>query len=138
MGKCLICKSKKAVPNTKIAGHKNPMISKILVKLCDTCKKKALNRLILKSSEKNIKEWHAIINGLLTSAEIRRIRKKLKLTQREAALICGGGPNAFSRYERGQRIPRATSNLLRMLSKHPNEVQYLLKFCRVNTTASTS
>jgi HTH-type transcriptional regulator/antitoxin MqsA len=31
------------------------------------------------------------------SAELARIRKKLKLTQLGAARITGGGPNAFSR-----------------------------------------
>ena len=32
------------------------------------------------------------------AAELVRIRKKLKLTQQEAALLTGGGRNAFSRY----------------------------------------
>lgn len=41
------------------------------------------------------------------SAELARIRKKLKLTQQEAARITGGGPNAFSRYERGKARPLA-------------------------------
>jgi hypothetical protein len=34
------------------------------------------------------------------SPELARIRKKLGLTQKEAAMIAGGGHNAFSRYER--------------------------------------
>jgi HTH-type transcriptional regulator / antitoxin MqsA len=38
-------------------------------------------------------------------AELARIRKKLKLTQKEAAVITGGGHNAFSRYERGEAQP---------------------------------
>ncbi len=29
------------------------------------------------------------------AAELARIRKKLKLTQKQAALLTGGGPNAF-------------------------------------------
>lgn len=138
MAKCIVCKSKQAVPSSKYTTHKNPTIAKILIKLCEGCRKKIFDRLGQKSSDKILKEWDAIVNGLLTSVEIRRIRKKLKLTQREAALICGGGPNAFSRYERGERIPRATSNLLRLLSKHPGEVQYLLKFNHLNSTTSTN
>ena len=39
------------------------------------------------------------------AAELVRIRKKLKLTQLEAGRITGGGPNAFSRYERGKARP---------------------------------
>ena len=53
-------------------------------------------------------------------AELTRIRKKLKLTQQEAAKLAGGGKNAFSRYERGQAKPvAAVINLFRLLDKHP-------------------
>lgn len=61
------------------------------------------------------------------AAELARIRKKLKLTQLEAAQITGGGPNAFSRYERGKARPLpAVTNLFRLLDRHPellNELQ---------------
>ena len=54
-------------------------------------------------------------------SELSRIRKKLKLTQKEAALITGGGHNAFSRYERGEAKPiQAVLNLFRLLDHHPN------------------
>ena len=52
--------------------------------------------------------------------ELRRIRRKLKLTQREAAALTGGGHNAFSRYERGEAQPMpAVINLFRLLDRHP-------------------
>lgn len=52
--------------------------------------------------------------------ELARIRKKLKLTQMEAAQLAGGGKNAFSRYERGQAKPvAAVVNLFRLLDRHP-------------------
>ena len=54
------------------------------------------------------------------AAELVRIRKKLKLTQKEAAQLAGGGKNAFSRYERGQAKPvAAVVNLFRLLDRHP-------------------
>lgn len=81
------------------------------------------------SKTKNTIDEEAIRNGILTSAEVREIRERLRLTQKQAAQICGGGVNAFSRYERGEKLPlRATSNLLRLLYKHPEEVDYLLNF----------
>lgn len=56
----------------------------------------------------------------LTPTEVRRIRKKLGLTQREAGEIFGGGIRAFSQYERGEtRQGKALDNLLRLLDKHP-------------------
>ncbi len=54
------------------------------------------------------------------AAELVRIRKKLKLTQLDAARITGGGPNAFSRYETGKTRPLpAVTNLFRLLDRHP-------------------
>ena len=52
--------------------------------------------------------------------EIRRIRRKLGLSQVAAARLTGGGHNAFSRYERGEVAPMpAVVNLFRILDKHP-------------------
>ena len=58
------------------------------------------------------------------SAELARIRKKLKLSQKEAAAIAGDGVNAFSRYEHGKSKPvAAVVNLFRILDKHPELVE---------------
>ena len=55
------------------------------------------------------------------AAELARIRKKLKLTQQEAALLTGGGRNAFSRYEHGKTKPlRSVVNLFKLLDSHPD------------------
>lgn len=54
------------------------------------------------------------------SKEIRRIRRKLGLSQVAAGRLTGGGHNAFSRYERGEVAPLpAVVNLFRLLDKHP-------------------
>lgn len=58
------------------------------------------------------------------AAELARIRKKLKLTQHEAARIAGGGHNAFSRYERGEAKPvQAVIHLFKLLDHHPDLLQ---------------
>jgi HTH-type transcriptional regulator/antitoxin MqsA len=52
--------------------------------------------------------------------DLRRIRRKLGLTQRQAARLTGGGHNAFSRYERGEAEPMpAVVHLLHLLDRHP-------------------
>ena len=52
--------------------------------------------------------------------EIRRIRRKLGLSQIVAARLTGGSHNAFSRYERGEAAPLpAVINLFRLLDRHP-------------------
>lgn len=54
------------------------------------------------------------------SKDLRRIRRKLGLSQVAAARLTGGGHNAFSRYERGEAAPLpAVVNLFRLLDKHP-------------------
>lgn len=56
----------------------------------------------------------------LEATELARIRRKLRLTQQEAARITGGGPNAFSRYEHGKAKPMpAVINLFKLLDHHP-------------------
>ena len=50
----------------------------------------------------------------------------VKVWQEEAAEITGGGPNAFSRYERGTAKPlAAVINLFRLLEKHPELLEEL-------------
>ena len=55
------------------------------------------------------------------SADIRRIRKSLNLTQTELAAVFGIGKVAFSRYERGETRPSAPLvKLLRLVERHPD------------------
>ncbi len=57
---------------------------------------------------------------------LARVRRKLKLTQADAAELTGGGHNAFSRYERGEAKPMAAVvNLFRLLDKHPELLKEL-------------
>jgi HTH-type transcriptional regulator / antitoxin MqsA len=52
--------------------------------------------------------------------ELAAIRKRLGLTQKQAAQLAGGGHNAFSRYERGEAQPvAAVVNLFSLLDRHP-------------------
>lgn len=61
------------------------------------------------------------------ASELVEIRKRLKLTQAQAAKLAGGGKNAFSRYERGQAKPvAAVINLFKLLDKHPDLIKELV------------
>ena len=60
------------------------------------------------------------VNGDL-SADIRRIRQNLKLTQAELSKVFGVGKLAFSRYERGKTQPPAPLiKLLKLVERHPD------------------
>lgn len=90
---------------------------------CDQC-----NDGFVKHEDEEEAGWHNFRDQVdkQEAAELARIRKKLKLTQQEAARISGGGHNAFSRYERGEVKPiLAVVNLFRLLDKHPELIHEL-------------
>ncbi|ODN40949.1 type II toxin-antitoxin system MqsA family antitoxin [Piscirickettsia litoralis] len=89
---------------------------------CDACGESVLSPADLKATAKEIEQWRSEILGRLTPQDVKRIRNGLKLNQKEAGAIFGGGPNAFSRYENGlARIPKAVEFLFKMLDQYPNE-----------------
>jgi HTH-type transcriptional regulator/antitoxin MqsA len=66
------------------------------------------------------------IEGVPSPATIRRVREKLKLSQREAGGLLRVGENAFDKYERGLVEPSGpTSQLLRLLDHHPELIEEL-------------
>ena len=67
------------------------------------------------------------------SADIKRIRSKLNLTQQELADAFGVGKMAFSRYERGIiNPPSPIIKLLKLIEKHP---ALLKEMTAINTTS---
>lgn len=77
-------------------------------------------------SDRALAEMKVEADNLLSGAEIRRIRTSLRLTQKDAGEIIGGGPKAFQKYESGEIAPsRAIANALRLLERHPEDVSYL-------------
>ena len=95
---------------------------------CNSCEEGILNGNDLKINKKILHDWQTLADGFLPSDEVRRIRKKLGLTQHQAAEVFGGGPNAFSRYECGESLQlKSTDNLLRLLDKHPHLLDEVLR-----------
>ena len=67
-----------------------------------------------------LRELKERIDGLPSPASIRRIRAKLKLSQRAAGEVFKVGPNAFHKYEQGQIAPSGpTAQLMRLLDRRP-------------------
>jgi HTH-type transcriptional regulator/antitoxin MqsA len=88
----------------------------------------------MRVSDRMLNRLKARTEGLLDPEEIRRIRKKLHLTQEAAGMLIGGGPRAFQKYESGDLLPsRAISSALALLDHEP-EALAVLK-ARLNKTA---
>jgi len=80
----------------------------------------------MKISDRMLNRLKGRSEGLLEPEEIRRIRKKLRLTQEAAGLVIGGGPRAFQKYESGDLLPsRAISSALVLLDHDPKALAVL-------------
>jgi HTH-type transcriptional regulator/antitoxin MqsA len=80
----------------------------------------------MKVSDRMLNRLKARAEALLAPDEIRRIRKKLGLTQEQAGELIGGGPRAFQKYETGDLLPsRAISSALALLDHDPSALNVL-------------
>ena len=80
----------------------------------------------MKISDRALHRLKARAEGLLEPEEIRRIRKRLGLTQEAAGDLIGGGPRAFQKYESGDLLPsRAVCNALLLLNHDPSSLTVL-------------
>lgn len=88
---------------------------------CDKCEEELVSPKSLRESEKTLTDFRRTVDGLLTSDEIKAIRKKLGATQKELAEMLEVGEKTFARYENGQVTQsRAMDFTLRALNMHPN------------------
>jgi HTH-type transcriptional regulator/antitoxin MqsA len=81
----------------------------------------------LKVFDRAFDQLRAEAARLPDAGEVRRIRQTLKLSQRRAGEVLGGGPRAFQKYESGEVIvSRAMANLLHLLERDPSRLKELL------------
>jgi HTH-type transcriptional regulator/antitoxin MqsA len=81
----------------------------------------------MKISDRALNRLKASSEGLLGPDEIKRIRKRLGLTQVEAGMLVGGGPRAFQKYEAGDVLPsQAVCNALVLLDHDPAGLNLLI------------
>ncbi len=93
---------------------------------CGDCEESIHTGKDMKVSDRRLNRLKAKSEGLLGPEEIRRIRKKLRLSQETAGLLIGGGPRAFQKYESGDMLPsRAVSSALVLLDHDPDALAVL-------------
>ena len=79
---------------------------------CVVCGEGFLSSVDLKNSQKEIADFKRNVDHLLTTDEVRAIRKKLKLTQEKASVLFGGGIRAFHKYETGENAQSRPLDIL--------------------------
>ncbi len=93
---------------------------------CPVCGEAVVQQESARRAEKMLRDFGRAVDGLLMGADIKRIRRKLRLTQEQMAQVLGGGLKGFARYENGQVIQsRAMDNLLRILDRFPGSLDAL-------------
>ena len=93
---------------------------------CDHCDESIHTGKDMKVSDRMLNRLKADHEGLLSPDEIKRIRKKLKLTQEMAGQLIGGGPRAFQKYENADLLPsKAISSALVLLDHNPPAISLL-------------
>ena len=81
---------------------------------------------VIETSDRALNELKIKAENLLPPAEVRRIRRKLRLTQASAGALLGGGPNAFHKYESGAVLPsQAICSTLCILDEYPDAMEVL-------------
>lgn len=121
MKQCALCGSIDTVYETRkreigYKSHSFAILQKALY--CNHCGEAFLSPEDTKTTEREIADFKRSVEHLLTSNEIKQIRKRNDITQKEAAKLFGGGINAFSKYERGESIQsKSTDILLRLLDQ---------------------
>lgn len=79
---------------------------------CVACGEGFLTPKDLKASQKQIADFKRSVDHLLTTDEVRAVRKKFKLTQEKASLLFGGGIRAFHKYETGENAQSRPLDIL--------------------------
>ena len=82
----------------------------------------------MRKHQKTIKDFQRRVDGLLTSEEIKQIREKYGLSQRELARILGVAEKSIAKYEAGfVAQSKAMDNLLRIIREFPEVLEFLKK-----------
>ncbi len=93
---------------------------------CTRCDEAILDGEGLRIRERAFVELKATVDGVLGPSAVASVRGRLRLSQRRAGELLGGGPRAFQKYEAGtQAVSLPMSRLLTLLDNDPGRLTEL-------------
>lgn len=99
---------------------------KVLGWWCTECGEGILTGEPLLARAKAFQEFKAEVDQVLGPEAVAAARRALRLSQRRAGALLGGGPRAFQKYESGQQaVSVPMSQLLRLLQNDPSRLEEL-------------
>ncbi|ART78921.1 type II toxin-antitoxin system MqsA family antitoxin [Oceanisphaera avium] len=94
---------------------------------CDYCGSEQAGTVEARFNKRAMIAFKKQVQGLLTGAEVKELRKHWGLNQVDAAKVFGGGPVAFSKYEADDVMQSdAMDKLLRLAAEMPAALDKLL------------
>ncbi|WP_159282173.1 type II toxin-antitoxin system MqsA family antitoxin [Rahnella variigena] len=134
--KCPVCGEGALTPKTTHSYVEYKGKSKFLplhFSVCDYCEIEQTDQRESLENKREMNEFKKSVDGVLTGNEVSRARKKLGLTQLDAARVFGGGPVAFSKYESNDVTQsEAMDKLLRLAINVPEAYAFLLQQAGMN------
>ena len=127
---CPICEEGYLHPQTEqidaeYMGEKGTIPSQYSV--CAACGSEQADAADVRFNKRAMISFKKQTQGLLTGAEVFEMRKRWGLNQREAAKVFGGGPVAFSKYEKDDVMQSdAMDKLLRLANDIPTVLDKLI------------
>jgi HTH-type transcriptional regulator/antitoxin MqsA len=107
--------------------------------VCDACGSEQADPAQLRENKRAMVAFKKEVDGLLSGEEVCALRKRLGLTQAEAAQVFGGGPVAFSKYESNDVAQSdAMDRLLRLADALPGAFGLLARRAGLEPSAEAA
>ncbi|MDQ7051030.1 MAG: type II toxin-antitoxin system MqsA family antitoxin [Enterobacterales bacterium] len=94
--------------------------------VCDYCEMEQGDAIQTRQNKREMIAFKKRIDGLLSGNEIKKFRNVYGVTQAEVSEILGGGPVAFSKYEKNDVSQSGSmDNLIRVCKEFPEVFEWL-------------
>lgn len=124
----------RAVEHKGVFGHVRTKASK-----CDVCGCSQASPSQVRDNQRAMTAFQKMAEGRLTGQQMRDARNKLDLTQLQASLIFGGGPNSFAKYEADDVTQsEAMDNLVRLALEVPAARDWLYSKASIKSSNTSS
>lgn len=125
--KCPICANgklaRKIISETFDYKGRSLVVSDYVIFECSTCREELVASETIKKTEKTIRDFQKMTDGLLTSDQIKKGRTALGFTQEAFSELLGVGLKSFARYENGKVTQnKSMDNLLRIIFEYPQTI----------------
>jgi HTH-type transcriptional regulator / antitoxin MqsA len=133
---CPICgEGKTALRVDQVETTYKEQVGRVAFRLleCESCGSDFAGPAEALANKRAVVAFRKKVDGLLSGQEIRALRERMDISQKQAAQLFGGGPVAFSKYENDD-VAQAESmdKLLRVASEQPSALAALQKLAGVH------